>query len=266
MYRSVTMALLLLVGGCTGVAGVPAPQAAKLVGEAKTVGVISAVGSKFALQKVGITVFGNELKEIPATSWGLDDAVASKVRAVLGQRFTVKQISVPQDAFAAYESPGGVIGDSDATLQAIVRKAAGPANCDLYIVVTRSSTSFSTTNQVVTGVGMVESGGAINPDNVILYAVTVVSLYHGRTFERLIWERPGFSIGSPLSIGGVMGNFVSGPHRQLDRTWWPATPQGADNDKLKSAARTLLADSVAQTVPEMLGLKGGVSSKKKSGT
>jgi hypothetical protein len=258
MYRSVVVALALLVGGCAGVAGVAAPETAKAVEKARTVGVISAVGSTFTLQKVGITVFGNELKEVPASSWGLDDAVASKVSAVLGQRFTVKRISVPQDAFAAYESPGGVLGDSDATLQAIVRKVAGSANCDLYIVVTRAGAAFSSTNQVVTGVGMVEGGGGIiYPDNVTLFAVTAVSLYDGRTFERLLWQRPGFS------IGGSIGNFVNGPHRQLDRTWWPATPQ--DNDKLKTAARTLLADSVAQIVPDMVGLKGGASPKK-SGT
>jgi hypothetical protein len=94
MYRSVAVALLLLlVGGCTGMAGVAAPETAKAVEKARTVGVISAVGSKFALQKVGITVFGNELNEVSIGSWGLDDAVASRVSAVLSKRFTVKRIS-----------------------------------------------------------------------------------------------------------------------------------------------------------------------------
>jgi hypothetical protein len=204
-------------------------------------------------------VFGNELNEVPIGSWGLDDAVASRVSALLGKRFTVKRIAVPHGALASYESPGGVLGGSDATLLAAVRKLAGSANCDLYIVVTRAGTSFSGTNQVVAGVGMVEGGGAINPDNVTLFAVTTIHLYDGRTFERLLWQRPGFA------IGGSIGNVVNGPHRRLDRTWWPATPQAVHNEKLKSAARSLLADSLDQTVPEMLGLKGGASAKK-SGT
>jgi hypothetical protein len=257
MRRSVVVALLLLaLGGCAGMAGVAAPETAKAVEKARTVGVISAVGGKFALQKVGITVFGNELNEVPIGSWGLDDAVASRVSAVLSKRFTVKRIAVPPEAFAAYESPGGVIGDSDAALQSIVRKVAGSANCDLYIVVTRSGVQFSGTNQAVAGLGMVEGGGAINPDNVTLFAVTVVSLYDGRTFERLLWQRPGFA------IGGSIGNVVNGPHRALDRTWWPATPQAVHSEKYKAATRTLLVDSVARTVPEMVGMGAGAAGKK----
>jgi hypothetical protein len=220
-------------------AGVAAPETAKAVEKARTVGVISAIGGKFALQKVGITVFGNELNEVPIGSWGLDDAVASRVSAVLSKRFTVKRIN----------APAGLNWDSEAALQANVRKLAGSANCDLYVVVTGAGVPFSGTNQYVSGVGLVEGGGAINPDNVTLYAVTTVHLYDGRTFERLLWQRPGFS------IGGSMGNVVNAPHRRLDRTWWPATPQGVNNEKYKAATRALLVDSVGATIPEMVGLK-----------
>jgi hypothetical protein len=249
MYRSVVVALLLLLGGCAGMAGVAAPETAKAVEKARTVGVISVVGTKFALQKVGITVFGNELNEVPIATWGLDDAVAGRVSTVLSRRFIVKRIVVPQDAFAAYENPAA-FSDSNATLQATVRKLAGSANCDLYIVVTRAGTSFGGTNQVVAGVGMVEGGGVINPDNVTLFAVTAVHLYDGRTFERLLWQRPGFA------IGGSFGNVVNAPHRRLDRTWWPATPQAVHSEKYKAAVRALLAESVGATVPEMVGLAG----------
>src|SRR5262245_53461876 len=109
MYRSVAAALLLVAGllaagGCAGsFNGMPAPETAKVVEKARTVGVISAVGSTFALQKVGITVFGNELNEVPITVWGLDDAVASRLSALLTKRFTVKRIAVPPGAFAAYD-------------------------------------------------------------------------------------------------------------------------------------------------------------------
>jgi hypothetical protein len=250
MYRGMLVAVLLLVGGCAGTPlGGMSDAGLKTVGQAKTVGVISAVGSKFALQKVGITVFGNELNEVPIGAWGLDDAVASRVSAVLSKRFTVKRIAVPQGAFAAYEKPAP-FGDSDATLQGIVRQLAGSANCDLYVVITPAGISFSGTNQVVAGIGMVEGGGAINPDNVTLYAVTAVHLYDGRSFERLLWQRPGFS------FGGSMGNVVNAPHRKLDRTWWPATPQAVHAEKYKSATREVLVDGIAATVPEMVGMTG----------
>jgi hypothetical protein len=254
MYRIAVVNLLLLVplvlvGGCVGSAlGPPSAEASKAIQSARTVGVISAVGSKFALQKVGITVFGNELKEVPIGSWDLDDAVASRVSAVLRKRFTVKRIAVPQGAFAAYEKPAP-FSDSDAILQGIVRKLAGSANCDLYIVIARAGAPFSGTNQVVAGVGMVEGGGAINPDNVTLYAVTTVHLYDGRTFERLLWRRPGFAIGS-------FGSVVNAPHRKLDRTWWPATPQAVNSEKYKAATRALLVEGIGATLPEMMGTAG----------
>jgi hypothetical protein len=256
MYRSFVVAVLLLVvGGCAGGLGVSSPDTAKIIAKAQTVGVISAVGSKFALQKVGITVFGNELNEVPIGAWGLDDAVASRVGAALTRRFAIKRIVVPQGAFDAFDAPAA-LSDSDATLQGIVRKLAGSANCDLYIVVTRAGVPFGGTNQTVVGLGMVEGGGALNPDNVTLYAATTVHLYDGRTFERLLWQRPGFA------IGGSIGNIVNAPHRTLDRTWWPATPQAVHSEKYKAATRELLTDSLARTVPEMMGLTAGAPGKK----
>jgi hypothetical protein len=69
-YRSVVVGLLLLAGGCTGLGiGTPAPEALKAIEKARTVGVISAVGDKFALQKIGVTVLGNELNQVGIDSW-----------------------------------------------------------------------------------------------------------------------------------------------------------------------------------------------------
>jgi hypothetical protein len=240
-----------MLGGCAGSAlGPPSAEASKAIQSARTVGIISAVGTKFALQKVGITVFGNELNEVPIGTWGLDDAVAGRVSAVLGRRYAVRRIGVPQGAFAAYYNPAA-FSSSDATLQGIVRKLAGSQRYDLVIVVTSAGVQFGGTNQAVSGVGMVEGGGALNPDNVTLYAVTAVHLYDGRTFERLLWRRPGFA------IGGSFGNVVNAPHRKLDRTWWPATPQAVHSEKYKAATREVLVDGIAATVPEMVGMAAG---------
>jgi hypothetical protein len=249
MYRTVAVALLLLVGGCAGTLGLgpPPPEASKVIEKARTVGVISAVGHKFALQKIGITVFGNELNEVPIGSWGIDNAVTDKIGALLSRRFTVRRIALPKGAFA----------ESD-DLQDVVRKVAASQKYDLYLVVTRGGQPFGSTNQVVSGVGMVEHGGALLPDNVTLFAVTAVHLYDGRTFERLHWRRVGFDMGTTVAIGGV----VNAPHRKLDRSWWPATPQAAHSEKLKSATRTLLTDGLAQTVPELVGLQSATSEKK----
>ena len=134
-------------------------------------------------------------------------------------------------------------------LQGIVRKLAASQNLDLVVVVTRAGAPFSSTNQTVAGLGMVEAGGALYADNVHLYAVTTVHVYDGRTFERLHWQRTGFEFGATL--GGAV---INAPTRKLDQTWWPATPQAAHNDKLRAATRALVEQSVAAAVPQVMGL------------
>jgi hypothetical protein len=251
MYPTIAATLFLLfAGGCTGIGlGPPSSEASKTIAKARTVGVISAIGHKFALQKVGITAFGNELNEVPIDSWGIDNAVASKIAAQLSGRFNVKRIGVPQGTFASYEAPGAVFRDSDAELQAIVRKLAASQNCDLVILVTRAGVPFSSTNQTLVGLGMVEAGGALNPDNVNLYAVTTIHVYDGRTFERLHWHRVGLEIGAALG-----GKVINAPYRTLDRTWWPATPQAVHSEKLKAATRALVEQGLTTGIPEVMGM------------
>src|SRR5437868_4141202 len=44
------------------------------------VGVMSTIGEGFGVKKIGITVFGNEFKEISADGWGLDELVLARIR------------------------------------------------------------------------------------------------------------------------------------------------------------------------------------------
>ena len=72
----------------------------------KSMCVISHIGAKFALKKIGFTVFQNSLNEVSIEAWGIDDAVASKVAASLGGRYAVHKISFARTAFAEYENRG----------------------------------------------------------------------------------------------------------------------------------------------------------------
>jgi hypothetical protein len=249
MHQVIVIALLMLVGGCADSLGLPSPEVSKTIGDAKSVGVISAVGHKFAVQKIGITVLGNELNEAPIDTWGIDDAVVNKVGAVLSPRYAVKKVNYPKGTFDAYEKPTPFT-DSDAVLQGIVRNVAGSQKFDLYIVVTRTGAPFSTSNQILSGLGIVEAGGLINADNVHLFALTTVHVYDGRTFQRLHWRRTDFQIGAAL-----VGKVINGPHSKLDRSWWPTNPQVAQNEKLKGATRALVEQSLATTIPEIMGAK-----------
>jgi len=110
----------LLAAGCSGAPTAFAPPIA--LGSKKgrqSIGIISAIGSKFAVQKVGTTVFGNEYNSVPVASWGIDDLVASKLAGLLGGNADVRRITYAKDAFASYEAPGALTGGSWRKLQTL---------------------------------------------------------------------------------------------------------------------------------------------------
>jgi hypothetical protein len=244
MCRVLLIVLYLFVGS----AAVAAQQAQppKTSDGRKSVGIISAIGHKFALQKVGITVFGNELKEVPIGSWGIDDLVVAKITAALGKRYDVSRIGYAKGAFGKFEAEGGLFRDREAELREAVRKVAASQKRDFYLVVTRGSTSFGTTNQFVTGLGLVVAGGAL-VDNSNLVAISVLHLYDGRTFELI--KRQSASIGQATFM-----MTIKGPNRKVDQAWWPSGP-AAQSEKLRSATQALVAQSMSMTAPELLSFK-----------
>jgi len=81
-----------------------APKAAQPQGGQKTVGLISIVGDSFMVKTVGVTVFGNEMTEVPIGGWKVDDRVAAKVTQMLSRNFRVKRIPVPAGTYAKYNA------------------------------------------------------------------------------------------------------------------------------------------------------------------
>jgi hypothetical protein len=47
------------------------------------VGVVSQLGEKLTVKKIGYTVFGNEDNEVPVESWRVDDLVIAKISGAL---------------------------------------------------------------------------------------------------------------------------------------------------------------------------------------
>lgn len=243
MQRIAVALMLLLV--CMASAAGQTPPAKKATG-LKTVGVISVIGDRFTVRQLGFTVFGNEENEVAIDAWGIDEAVAAKATAVLGKRYSVKRIPHPKGAFTAYEKPTSTLfRDLDGELQAVVRKVAAAHNCDLYLVVTKTSAPIGSTNQYISGLGIL-AGGFGPTAGTLLYALSAVRLYDGRTFAVLAEKRA--TIGQQTFMA-----FVKGPHREVNSTWWPASPQKAAQDaKLKAALRALVEQSMSVTIPQVL--------------
>lgn len=238
-------ALAAVVGLVIGVASAVAQPAPPKAANAKTVGVVSAIGETFTLQKIGITVFGNESHNVAIGAWGIDDLVAARVSAALSKRFHVKRISVPKGAFASYESPGGMFRDRDAELREIVRKLASSQPCDLYVVVTKGYSPFGTTNQAAIGLGLVVAASALI-DNSHLYALSTIRIYDGKTFAVLRSQHA--SMGQPTFM-----KTIKGPYREVDSSWWPSG-QAASDARLREATRKLVEQSITMSIPALMQL------------
>jgi hypothetical protein len=245
MYRVAIGMLLLFTCSDDSVAQSPVKKA----DARKSIGVISAIGDKFTAQKVGLMVFGNERKHLPIDAWGIDDFVFRKVSALLDKRFSVKRIDYSRGAFAKYENPDpGLFRNPDEELRTVVRQIASSQKCDVYLVVTKSSSQFGTSNQYVSGLGIVEAGGGLMGSNVHLFALSAIRLYDGQSFATLREERASIGQTTFLAI-------IKGPHRQVDPSWWPASDQAAQNARLRDATLVLVEQSLAMTVPQLFSSK-----------
>jgi hypothetical protein len=137
----------------------PAPRArtsAKPPGDADSgpcqVGVVSVIGDEFVVQRVGLTIFGNEYTEVPIEGWGIDDLVVTRVRAALPNT-TVKRITYPKGAFAPYDHPTpALFRNARDDLTAIVRPITANAGCERYVVVTKLTGRVDGTDQTRRGI------------------------------------------------------------------------------------------------------------------
>ena len=233
----------------------PAPKAktgAKPPGPVESgpcqVGVISAVGDEFVVQKVGLTVFNNEYTEVPIDGWGLDDLVVARVRAA-APGIAVRRISYPKGAFAPYDHPApALFRNSRDDLTAIVRQIAANASCERYVVVTKITGQVDGTNQTNRGVGVVNRGiGSGVLSHTSLFASIYVAVFDGQTFA--IRKKP-FDLGAALA-GSL--RLTQDPLTKLENDAFPVPATAAAASViLRDRTRALLAAALDKTLPSSL--------------
>ncbi|MCP1761571.1 hypothetical protein ABIF64_001114 [Bradyrhizobium japonicum] len=209
------------------------------------VGVIAGTGDIFVVQKIGLTVFGNDYAEVPV-SWGLDDLVFARARAAAGNT-PVRRITYAKGALDSYYHPkSGLFRNQREELSNLIRQVAGNAGCERYLVVMRSEGQLDGTNQSLSGVGIFSRGvGLISYAYVFSYiGVTWVD---GRTFE--IMKGPA------VTFEGVMkrmaDNFVSNELLQkVDKSMFPETAaDSANNIALRDTTRDFLTKRLDKILP-----------------
>jgi hypothetical protein len=253
--RRTIIALLLLLSSAVVAATQPAPAKPSLpkptaakqapAQNGNCVGVVSQLGDKFTVKKVGYTVFENEENKVPVESWHIDDLVAAKISGLLGKRTAVLRIPYKKDAFASLDTPK-LFRDLDAEFGEIVRTITAGTRCARYVVVTGGASSFGSSNQSLVGLGIAAGKkpfftGALY----YIHTLFVVRVYDGETFTQL--TRKAASIGQPTFLA-----MIHGPHREVDESFWPVSPDvAAQNVKLRDAIRELVAQSLDATLPEL---------------
>lgn len=209
------------------------------------VGVITATQDVFAVQKIGLTVFGNEYAEVPVP-WGLDDLIFTRVRAAAGA-VPVRRIVFAKGAFNSYYHPqASLFRNRRQELSNLVRQIAGNAGCERYLVVTRGEGQFPGTNQSLTGIGIVNRGvGALSYS--FLFAYLGVIALDGQSFEMI--KHPGVTFESAMKH--IADNLVADEHlRKADNSIFPAAAADAANSvALRDSTRGLLSERMDKILP-----------------
>jgi hypothetical protein len=251
MRRAAIALLSILVAGGVVVAQQPAkpktpaatqPAKPSAADNSKCIGVISAIGDTFNLQKVGFTVFGNELNHVPIDSWQIDNLVIAKISAFLSKSWTVRRINYPKGAFSSLDEQHPLFFNYAEELQGIVRRLASSTKCDHYVVAVKSSSRYGTTNQTVGGLGIVEVRNPLYGVDYI-FALYSIRVYDGQTFALLG--------GRGAILEESFGSTIRGPNREVDKFWWPES-DAAKSTMLRDGIRSLVEKSLDKTMPLIL--------------
>jgi hypothetical protein len=203
------------------------------------IGVISAIGDEFVVQRVGLTVFGNEYTEVPIDGWGIDDLVVTRVRAALPDT-AVKRIAYPKGVFTPYDHPApALFRNSREVLTAIVRQIA-TNGCERYVVITKLTGQVDGSNQTHRGIGVLNRGigtGALSHTS--LFADVDVSIFDGQTFA--VQKKPFHFEGSLTRA--LLGEFGRDSLSKLDNDAFPEPATAAvASATLRDRTRAMVTD------------------------
>jgi hypothetical protein len=212
------------------------------------IGVIPAIGNQFAVQKIGLMVFGNEHAEVPIDAWALDDLVVARVRAAVAPGTGVRRIAYAKGAFEPYDNPpAALFRNPQDNLTSIVRQITANASCERYLVVTKYTGKLDGTNQTLRGVGVFNHGTSLL-SRTSLFANILVTVFDGQTFA--IHKSP-FGLGSVLA--GTFARMGRNPLTELDNASFPEPVAAAANSAiLRDRTRALVTANLDKTLSAYL--------------
>ena len=212
-------------------------------------GVISALGDRFSVQKFGLTIFENEENEAPMNGWGLDDLPFARVRAATGADPSVRRIAYPTGAFEPYYNPKSrFLPDPTEGLPAIVRGITSNANCERYLVITKYNGTVPGTKMEIKGIGAYSQGIGSLVRHYHLFANVAVSMYDGATYEKI--NRPFAALGASFAAG--LG-LTEDPLTKLDKWSFPILlKSGIRQHRSQGRTRALVSARLDRMIPVYL--------------
>ena len=213
------------------------------------IGVISALGDRFSVQKFGLTIFENEENEAPMNGWGLDDLPFARVRAATGADPSVRRIAYPKGAFEPYYNPKSrFLPDPNEGLPAIVRSITANANCERYLVITKYNGIVPGTKLEINGIGVYSQGIGSFARHSHLFANVAVSMYDGTTYEKISRSLAAFGASFSAGLG-----LTEDPLTKLDNSLFPDPPESASSSAtLKERTRALVSARLDRMIPVYL--------------
>ena len=244
-------------------AGAPVVAAPAAAQRGPCIGVIPHLRDRFAVQTIGLTAFGNDLKEVPIESWALDDLVVARVRAAAGARFAARRIAYPANAFEPFDNPPSrLFRNASKDLKGDVQAIAATGGCERYVVVIEGVGQWVGTNQLLEGIGMVNRG-----TYTYLFADTTLFVFDGHTFDVLKTGAGALDkekiVPDPFVNAMLQTERVHGPNRELKEFQRPNEPDAVfvwppTHDTvmgLRDPTRALLAESLDNVLPKLLAPK-----------
>jgi hypothetical protein len=211
------------------------------------IGVLSRLGETFTLRRVGITAFGNEENPVPIDAWRIDDLVAARIAAFVNKRAAVRRITYPPGTFASLDTPQLFRNDTKA-FDEIARPLLAATHCARYVAVIPFSASYNNTNQLLKGLGILWPSGLV--DRFYLYANAELRVYD-ENLAVLDHKYVSLAPRENRFLASLTAGPVRGPHREVDKSFWPNPAGVAQNAMLREAMRDLVARSLDATLPEL---------------
>jgi hypothetical protein len=236
----------LLIAGCA-----MQPIAPEKAAQYKRVGILSAMGDRFALGALGLTVFGNDFKA-EQLDFGADDILTARASEALSAKYTLIDLSRYRAAFMEAEkySPAGreLFGDARPPAPDVVRRLMSAEALDAFILVTPARAGLRNTNQGVGGIGIVRlSGGLFESDVFLLHAAYSVSVIDGRDYSTVADMRA-----VPVGESGYTPLFLAKSALTAPNVRMPSPEPWQSPSTHKDDVRTAFEELIAKSMPETL--------------